>query len=244
MTKTSSIDFKLKDPFHTHKKVNVAGSFNNWDPSVDSLLFDGESNYWALNMPVDLPKGHKVIYKYIVDENKWICESSAPLEKDSEGNENNVSYVIVKSTENGDNNNNDNDYGDDTVSQIKDGEFDHKSFHEKDLFDGTERADETAPTSGEESSNEQTQFPEKSIPNSSPKSTPVSESNPNSLSSTPIPPKEDELITHEHNKNKDNSNIPKTDGNFTFASFWESFKWFFKYYILSWFHSDAATTSA
>lgn len=226
MEETKYINFKLNDPHNHHKCVSVAGSFNNWSSTHDPMEFDVDSKNWILDVSVDLPVNHKVVYKYVVDQHKWICDSTAPLETDNHGNENNVTYVISKSSStnnshniNSNNNNDDNDNIDNTKQQNE--EIDHHSFHENDLFDAKENnnagnidADElTAPTSGEEN-------------------------NANEIDITSKPHENSQAIEQVDNKNNYNSNIPKPSGKFTFHSIWESITWFFKYYILSWFYPE------
>lgn len=222
MTRANNyIDFKLKDPFATHTSVKVAGTFNNWDPTANALSFDTESKDWGAAVAVDLPVDHKVLYKYVVDENKWICDVAAPLEKDVAGNENNVTFVIVKSKPAAaaaaaavekPQHQEEASGGGATAEATKQPDeqeeevFDHKSFHENELFDASEQAhDETAPTSGEE--------------NNQDAESPTTE------------------VAARKEKEKDGS-IPKPEGDFTFASLWESIAWFFKYYILSWFYPE------
>lgn len=238
MTKQNQnyIDFRLKDPFSTHTNVNVAGTFNNWDPKADTLSFDKETKDWSLGLKVDLPVGHKVLYKYVVDENKWICDVSAPLEKDDAGNENNVTFVIVRNqsstggktaqedksvTQHAQTPTEEDKQGNITSAQKKTEQqqeteeevFDHKSFHENELFDASEPShDETAPTSGEEN-NQEADIP---------------------IDATAV--HDTHLATG--SKKKDDSSTPKPKGEFGIATLWESIAWFFKYYILSWFYPE------
>lgn len=226
MTKPNYINFKLKDPFATHTNVKVAGTFNDWDPTADALAFDTESKDWFLDLDVDLPADQKVMYKYVVDENKWICDVSAPLEKDADGNENNITFVILKNkTQTGSKVGSDRkeqepaqdqklkqEQGKEEQQEQEEEVFDHKSFHENELFDASEQVqDETAPTSGEEN-NQETDAP--------------LDSNAHDIQLATTGPK------------KDSNDIPKPSGGFSFASLWESIAWFFKYYILSWFYPE------
>ena len=241
MTKPNYINFKLKDPFETHTNVNVAGTFNNWDPNADALAFDTESKDWCLDLDVDLPVDHKVMYKYVVDENKWICDVSAPLEKDADGNENNVTFVILKNKthtgsktgsvrkeqkeereqkqkrEQKQEQKQEDSKADSVAGKLEQQEeeeevFDHKSFHENELFDASEQGqDETAPTSGEENNHE---------------------------ADAPLEATTHDIQLATTGPKKGGNDIPKPNGGFSFASLWESIAWFFKYYILSWFYPE------
>lgn len=242
------IDFKLNDPFKAHNTVNVAGNFNDWNPTIDSLTFDDDSKNWVLQLNLqnsNLQVNSKVIYKYVVDQDKWICDYSAPLEKDDMGNENNLTFVMSKSisiNNNNIDNDNDNDktasldleqtpladpipdivpaavVSDDETEEVED--FDHKSFHENELFDAQEQGlDETAPTSGEENNHEI------EIENSQ-LTKPLNNNNSND------------------DANNNSNEIPNPNTTkFTFKSFWESFTWFFKYYILAWFYPQNSTST-
>lgn len=222
MEDTKYINFKLNDPFKHHKSVNVAGSFNNWSSTHDPMNFDVDSKNWILDLSVDLPVDEKIIYKYVVDQHKWICDSTAPLETDNDGNENNITYVILKSNSANNNNSSSND---DNNTKQQNEEFDHHSFHENDLFDANENnnaenidVDElTAPTSGEENNLNEIDITNKSQENSQENS---------------------QVNEQVDNKNNCNSNIPNPSGKLTFHSIWESITWFFKYYILSWFYPE------
>lgn len=125
-----SVYFKLHDPFSNHRIVNVAGSFNEWNSSSDSLNFDKNSKMWTLQRSVDLPEGDKVLYKFVVDDTQWICDFSAPLEKDSEGNDNNIGYVVVEGNESG-------SYDSDTNKNTI---LDYTSSQKDDLFGETKKA--------------------------------------------------------------------------------------------------------
>lgn len=219
MSDTNCINFKLEDPELSHKSVNVAGTFNDWNPSTDALDFDENTKSWIKQLIVDYPKDQKVLYKYIIDNNNWICDLSKPHEKDQEGNDNNIGFVILKQTiVTTEGSSNKPDDGDVEV-------FDHKSFHEDELFDANEQSvpikSDTAPTSGEEnitaedSTEEAEQAQDHLID-------PVS-SKPIDQSAIPLTPNYNDFT--------------KNDDEFSFKSVWESIKWFFKYYILSLFVS-------
>jgi hypothetical protein len=204
------INFKLNDPDKSYKKVHVAGTFNDWNSTINELTFNNDTKNWLLDLLVQLSPNDKILYKYIIDGNNWIYDKNEPYETDSQGNQNNIGYP--KSIN--DNDNNDNIvHKDDEIS-------DHKSFHDNELFDNTESSlinqNETAPTSGEENSNE------------------LENENGD----------DDELISitvHSTDKNTqiiidENNQKDLSKNGYKPNSFWESIKWFFKYYILSLFY--------
>jgi len=71
------------------KKVNIAGSFNNWNSSGD-VLKEEKPGVWSIILP--LTPG-KYEYKFIVDNN-WTVDPSNPQKvADPQGNENSVFVV-------------------------------------------------------------------------------------------------------------------------------------------------------
>lgn len=217
------IQFKLDDPDHSHNKVNVAGTFNDWNPKSDELSFDDDSKKWLLKVLVGLNAGEKILYKYVVNDEEWICDKDEPHETDSSGNWNNISYVILKDNL--------------TCKNVKDVKtddeiFDHRDFHDSELFDiinnNTENSNvdkndsnaETAPTSGDEN------FPELQTDDDSAIAT-IKSTGGNNTKST---------VT---------SDLPKTaQNNYPGNSLWESIKWFFKYYIFVWFYPHDSSSSS
>lgn len=132
--------FKLYDPSKLHHRVNVAGTFNNWNPNGDLLSFDLKTKTWLLDLLVDLPVNERVLYKYIVDEGTWICDGEAPSTKDELGNENNVTYVVAITRDQPE------------AGQKDNGPLNNTSDHENELFEPNEDAVQdggSAPSSGE-----------------------------------------------------------------------------------------------
>ena len=51
------------------KKVNIAGTFNNWSMTADPLYDRDGSGMWSIVLP--LPPG-KYEYKFIIDGDEWL----------------------------------------------------------------------------------------------------------------------------------------------------------------------------
>ena len=218
------IKFRLNDPNKSYSNVNVAGNFNNWNSTLDKLNFNDSNKYWILNMLTDSPTNTKIIYKYVVDNNIWICDNENAVELDDKGNENNIIYAIEEEEEEeeekkGDNN----DINDITpVAQLTkpiDNQVNDKPLEEENLFEPHEsQLSETAPTSGDE----------EIVPNT------------DILTTTNKHNDVQDIINNIHNNN--NNNNQNTHGNnnpeHAIQSIWETVRWFFRYYILSWFLPD------
>lgn len=67
------------------KLVRLALSSNNWDPRI--ILTKIKENLFSVSLV--LPKG-LYYYKYVLDNNNWICDTTKDTVKDSTGNINNV----------------------------------------------------------------------------------------------------------------------------------------------------------
>ncbi len=61
------------------KKVNIAGTFNNWSMTADPLYDRDGSGMWAIVLP--LPPG-KYEYKFIIDSEEWIPDPANPTTTD------------------------------------------------------------------------------------------------------------------------------------------------------------------
>lgn len=61
------------------KKVNIAGSFNNWSMTVDPLYDREGSGMWTIVLP--LPPG-KYEYKFIIDGEEWLPDPANPTTTD------------------------------------------------------------------------------------------------------------------------------------------------------------------
>jgi hypothetical protein len=195
-TNAIPVNFKLKDQFKAHTSVNVAGTFNDWNPKLDSLEFNDKDKAWMLELFLDLPEETKIMYKYVVDDTNWICDESEPFEADENGFNNNV--AILKS------------FG--------------AELHENELFDPSEQDNnsETAPTSGEDDvivEHAQTQ----------------THAAVTSSLSKPEDKTPEEVVERPSTAP---ATINKEDEQEVLQSFWESIKFFFKYYILSWFYPE------
>ena len=71
-------------------KVDVAGTFNNWNTSADPMQLGPDGRTWTLSKK--LPFG-KIQYKFIVDGSDWELDPSVPKISDGNGHENSVLLV-------------------------------------------------------------------------------------------------------------------------------------------------------
>lgn len=200
MPEPTFLKFRLDDPNRSYQKVNVAGSFNNWNSTINELKFDDNSKGWLVELAVELSQNEKVYYKYITDNVNWICDETKPRETDESGIENNVTYAILKK-----------DLSTVKVTDVNNAEelFDHKSFHDGELFDSPNLAngdvEESAPTSGDNNN----------VADDTLNSNEVTVASTKQLETNDIP-----------------TEVP-TDG-LRPNTLWESIKWFLKYYVFAW----------
>lgn len=200
MPEPTFLKFRLDDPNRSYQKVNVAGSFNNWNSTINELKFDDNSKGWLVELAVELSQNEKVYYKYITDNVNWICDETKPRETDESGIENNVTYAILKK-----------DLSTVKVTDVNNEEelFDHKSFHDGELFDSPNLANgdvgESAPTSGDNNN----------VGDDTLNSNEVTVASTKQLETNDIP-----------------TEVP-TDG-LRPNTLWESIKWFLKYYVFAW----------
>lgn len=200
MPEPTFLKFRLDDPNRSYQKVNVAGSFNNWNSTINELKFDDNSKGWLVELAVELSQNEKVYYKYITDNVNWICDETKPRETDESGIENNVTYAILKK-----------DLSTVKVTDVNNAEelFDHKSFHDGELFDSPNLAngdvEESAPTSGDNNN----------VGDDTLNSNEVTVASTKQLETNDIP-----------------TEVP-TDG-LRPNTLWESIKWFLKYYVFAW----------
>ncbi|MFQ5584766.1 MAG: hypothetical protein ACE5GL_10060, partial [Calditrichia bacterium] len=68
------VTFQLKG-FDTATSVTVAGTFNNWDKTKDSLKFDSTGKLWKLQIP--LPFG-SYEYRFLINGEKYIKDPANP----------------------------------------------------------------------------------------------------------------------------------------------------------------------
>ena len=61
------------------KKVNIAGSFNNWSMTADPLYDRDGSGMWKIVLP--LPPG-RYEYKFIINGKEWIPDPANPTTTD------------------------------------------------------------------------------------------------------------------------------------------------------------------
>ncbi|MCK5825192.1 MAG: isoamylase early set domain-containing protein [Ichthyobacteriaceae bacterium] len=57
-------------------KINVVGEFNNWDESEFSLKKNKSGNF---KTSLNLEKGKKYQFKYLIDGKKWINDTKADM---------------------------------------------------------------------------------------------------------------------------------------------------------------------
>jgi 1,4-alpha-glucan branching enzyme len=55
--------------------VSIAGTFNNWNPSVH-FLSENQAGYWSILLP--LPKG-RYQYMFVIDRQTWIPDPGAEM---------------------------------------------------------------------------------------------------------------------------------------------------------------------
>jgi 1,4-alpha-glucan branching enzyme len=67
--------------------VTIAGNFNGWNPQAAPLLKDSNGT-WSVKL--DLPKGRKYYYKFVID-GYWVADPDNPeTENDGSGGVNSV----------------------------------------------------------------------------------------------------------------------------------------------------------
>jgi 1,4-alpha-glucan branching enzyme len=67
--------FSLHNNGPRHKKVEVCGSFDDWETRHD-LNFDPFTNQWFITL--HLKTGEEYFYKYIINEEQWIVNDQEP----------------------------------------------------------------------------------------------------------------------------------------------------------------------
>jgi hypothetical protein len=71
-------------------QVAVAGTFNQWDPSVAPLVPAGAAGVWTVTLA--LPVGQHQ-YAFVVDGRRWVSDPAAPAVDDGFGRRNSVVAV-------------------------------------------------------------------------------------------------------------------------------------------------------
>ena len=61
------------------KKVNIAGTFNNWSMTADPLYDRDGTGMWTIVLP--LPPG-RYEYKFVIDGDEWIPDPANPTTTD------------------------------------------------------------------------------------------------------------------------------------------------------------------
>lgn len=90
---TCKVTFRLsKTEANDAKKVNLVGSFNNWDINSDEMtpLKSGD-----FTLVVTLPINQDIEYRYLLDGNEWINDPEADAYCSNGQGENNS---VVKTT--------------------------------------------------------------------------------------------------------------------------------------------------
>ncbi|CAN5676727.1 alpha-glycosidase [soil metagenome] len=72
------------------KKVSVAGTFNAWNKDAQPMSLDADGR--TFRRKVDLPVG-KVLYKFVLDDTKWIVDPKGKTSNDGNGNDNTILFV-------------------------------------------------------------------------------------------------------------------------------------------------------
>jgi starch synthase len=78
--------FSMHNNGPRYRTVELCGTFDNWK-TRHPMSFDNYTNQWFINLHIG--RG-KYLYKYVIDSNKWLHNEKEPMEKDSQGNVNNV----------------------------------------------------------------------------------------------------------------------------------------------------------
>ena len=71
------------------KNVDLALSSRGWKPDIHLNKKDGD----LFTTEINLKNNQKILYKYVVNGNNWICDDSKPKENDGKGNINNVIFI-------------------------------------------------------------------------------------------------------------------------------------------------------
>lgn len=80
--------YRAAQPVH---KVDVAGTFNNWNQSANPLTPQPDGRTWSVRLK--LPYG-RVQYKFVIDGAQWVLDPMAPSLPDGNGNTNSVVLVL------------------------------------------------------------------------------------------------------------------------------------------------------
>jgi len=73
-------------------RVRLAGSFNDWQPSIDLKKVSGDTWKETLTLPI-IDGQDQYEYKFILNDKDWLVSRESPITRDKSGNENN--YLVV-----------------------------------------------------------------------------------------------------------------------------------------------------
>ena len=99
-------------------KVALALSSRGWRPDIQLKREGGD----LFSTEITLSNNQKIYYKYVINDNNWVCDNTKPKEDDGKGNVNNV--IIVGSSNQSGQNNNVDTFGANTSQ---------REFHKRDL---------------------------------------------------------------------------------------------------------------
>lgn len=88
----SKFTFKYHDGDKRWSNVSVAGTFNDWSPETTLLTYDTLSSCWTRDVKLSVSPLSKIMYKYVLDGAKWVCDDTE-TEEDVNGNVNNVAFT-------------------------------------------------------------------------------------------------------------------------------------------------------
>ncbi|KAG7815088.1 hypothetical protein KL924_000174 [Ogataea haglerorum] len=89
-----SLEVHLDDKAHSFNSVHVAGSFNDWSQTADALEYDTVDTRWATRLKLsNVSVGDKLLYKFVVNEQEWVCNDQEATETNELGIQNNVAVI-------------------------------------------------------------------------------------------------------------------------------------------------------
>lgn len=84
----NGVTFFVKAP--DAKKVNIVGSFNQWDKDRDALSGPDSDGIWKITL--SLSEG-RYEYLFLIDEEKWLLDPAMPSVDDGLGGRNSVIHI-------------------------------------------------------------------------------------------------------------------------------------------------------
>ncbi|KAG7827320.1 hypothetical protein KL920_004574 [Ogataea angusta] len=89
-----SLEVHLDDSAHSFNSVHVAGSFNDWSQTANALQYDAVGTRWATRLKLsNVRVGDKLLYKFVVNEQEWVCNDQEATETNELGTQNNVAVI-------------------------------------------------------------------------------------------------------------------------------------------------------